>query len=300
MLMTNQQMDFFLKKIVDKKNIMLTITEKCNIKCAHCNKSSSPENSGEVMSKKTINYIFNQINNEWTVDIFGGEPMLYPDTAIYIAKKCHEKNIMFELLTNGFWGSDRKLIKLVKEKIKPTVINFSLDSFHNIDYKILINLVEEFKDNKDIIITFTTVIGHLHPKSDEFKKYNITNIYDPLINTGRSEKYCKYSIIRGPKIIWCGVLGFDVRVDNSLYFQCANKNGCKISNNILKENINKIYNKYVFNIPKFKISRNQIIPNIYSICEQSKLYYKWNDPTYVEKLSDEKYEKLKKNWIMDS
>jgi len=283
MIMTQDKLQYFLRYGKNKKFININISEKCNLSCAHCNMNSSPESSGKQMPNKIIDYIFNQIDSSWGVVIFGGEPVLFPKKVEYIAKKCHEKNINFELPTNGFWGKNKKIINILK-KIKPTVICFSLDCFHNIDYKTLINIVEEFKNEEDIFVTYEEILEYENKNKEKFEKYDIAHITEILTNTGRSKEYNIHFEIKGPKMIYCQCRGLDIRSDGKVYALCANHQGCLLSNNIFEENLEELRKNLIKITPKFKLKGDQIIPNIYSVCQSSRNDSKWLDQNYVEYL----------------
>jgi MoaA/NifB/PqqE/SkfB family radical SAM enzyme len=66
--------------------------------------------------------------------VFGGEPMLFPNRAISTFKKAQELGIpKIEMLTNGFWGRNRKEAEKLATKLKISGLNclgISVDAFH--------------------------------------------------------------------------------------------------------------------------------------------------------------------------
>jgi sulfatase maturation enzyme AslB (radical SAM superfamily) len=66
--------------------------------------------------------------------LFGGEPMLYPASAVAIFKKAEELKIpKIGMLTNGFWGKNRREAEKLAKKLKVAGLNtlgISIDAFH--------------------------------------------------------------------------------------------------------------------------------------------------------------------------
>jgi hypothetical protein len=189
--------------------------------------------------------------------------MLHPDKVLYIAKKCHEKNISFEIPTNGFWGLDEKLLKLLKEEIKPTVISFSLDDFHKVDYKTLLNILHYFENDKNIFITYEEILGFENKFKKEFEKFNIGHLTEYLTNTGRS-KIRSGPKIEGPKVLNCMVRGLDVRPNGQIFALCPNHQGCHIGN--YKNSINDLQNYILKNMKVYNLKKGKRISNIFEIC----------------------------------
>jgi MoaA/NifB/PqqE/SkfB family radical SAM enzyme len=74
------------------------------------------------------------VSNPESFMVFGGEPMLFSDRAISIFEKAHQLNIpKIEMLTNGFWGKNKKKAEELATRLKRSGLNclgISVDAFH--------------------------------------------------------------------------------------------------------------------------------------------------------------------------
>jgi hypothetical protein len=261
------------------KEIMISVTNKCNIKCKHCNANSSPEND-DVIKNEIIDMIFEQLDSSFGISIFGGEAMLFPEKVFYIAKKCREKNIIFNINTNGFWGKDKKILNFIKNEIKPNLINISLDEFHTIDYRIILNIIKHFKNHPIIGILMMTIQNHDNINKKKFDKYRLHWFIEPLTPTGRSKMATDY--IQGPVLIKCACSGIDFNVNGDIYAGCGNHQGCFLGN-IKNKSLPEIYEKYCLRrIPKFFIPENKSIQSAYSHCVGEKLNSIWDNENHIK------------------
>ena len=64
------------------KNLMLEVTRKCNMRCAHCMRGEQQE---ETMSSDTIQRLLEYVYGIEQLSITGGEPSLVPDTIRWLA-----------------------------------------------------------------------------------------------------------------------------------------------------------------------------------------------------------------------
>ena len=83
------------------KNLMLEVTRKCNMKCAHCMRG---EQQDETMSTDTIQKLLEYVSEIEQLSITGGEPSLAPDPIrwiAYFAKSCGIKIGSFFCATNA-------------------------------------------------------------------------------------------------------------------------------------------------------------------------------------------------------
>ncbi len=117
-------------------NIIIEVTRKCNMVCAHClrgnaqNVSIPLEYIDKVMSK--LSYISH-------LTITGGEPSLVPDRIEYIVESARKHNVeigSFYIATNAKQVSDEFLISLIKlhcycNDNEISAVNWSNDQFHD-------------------------------------------------------------------------------------------------------------------------------------------------------------------------
>lgn len=121
---------------MDLRRLEFTLTTKCNSQCIYCQADASPLRN-EVMNVKDAHTYLTEaatVSDLKSFMVFGGEPMLYPARAIAIFKKAHQLNIpKIDMLTNGFWGKDKKEAETLAWKLKAAGLNIlgiSVDAFH--------------------------------------------------------------------------------------------------------------------------------------------------------------------------
>lgn len=79
----DMQQNMILPRLKPFTNMMLILTENCNLRCAYCYESSSKYQPDKIMSwetaKKSIDYFFSQVPTQvenTSISFFGGEPHL--------------------------------------------------------------------------------------------------------------------------------------------------------------------------------------------------------------------------------
>ena len=85
--------------------IAFQLTRKCNAKCKICCESSSSQLRDKLDTDvilKSINAIKN-VESIRNIAVTGGEPFLYPDDVLSIARLCKETGRLFTIITNAFW-----------------------------------------------------------------------------------------------------------------------------------------------------------------------------------------------------
>lgn len=125
-----------MNKYVDLKRVEFFITDVCSSRCVHCS------NKREVISNKVLDFdtaksILDRVTTEYTLDsvmIFGGEPLIYPEETTDILKYARDIGIPTrQLITNGYWSSNRERIDEILEMLKDAEVNdilISVDHFH--------------------------------------------------------------------------------------------------------------------------------------------------------------------------
>lgn len=118
------------------KNLMLEVTRKCNMQCAHCMRGEEQDVS---MSSDCIEKIFSQTRYIKHLTITGGEPSLVPDLIMWItyyAKKYGVEIYDFFCATNAKKYSEEfvkhlnGLYEICKHKIG-CCLTISTDQFHD-------------------------------------------------------------------------------------------------------------------------------------------------------------------------
>ena len=126
-------MNPFLKNL---ERVEFIITYSCSGNCKHCSESELKNNGGKLNAAAAVRALkkLNEIFSLRSVMTFGGEPLLFPDTAIAIHNAAKQANIpKRQLITNGFFSKDRKTIEQVAKNVAESGINdilVSADAFH--------------------------------------------------------------------------------------------------------------------------------------------------------------------------
>jgi len=82
--------------------LIYTITNRCNEKCPKCGIWEKPEsNSGHLNIDYFIDCIRRLHHNLYQVTITGGEPLLFKDDVMQIAREAKELKVQMILITNG-------------------------------------------------------------------------------------------------------------------------------------------------------------------------------------------------------
>lgn len=82
-------------------NLVLEITRRCNMNCAHCMRGDA---QGVDMSRTIIDRALDSADHIGSIVFSGGEPSLVPELIQYTLSQCKEKNIpvdSFYIVTNG-------------------------------------------------------------------------------------------------------------------------------------------------------------------------------------------------------
>ncbi len=95
-----------------KCNLMLT--QRCNLRCGHCNIDKGSRTMSLSIAKKAIDFIFNRARKDEIIDVgfFGGEPLLAFDRMKEITRYIqdhgdfHPDRLRLSIITNGTLFSD--------------------------------------------------------------------------------------------------------------------------------------------------------------------------------------------------
>ncbi len=116
--------------------IEFAITYACNGRCKHCSEGDH-ELFKEVIDKKIAVDAVRKISREYgikTAMVFGGEPLLFPDTVYAIIDAAREVGIpRRQVITNGCFSSDKGRLSEVARWLSECGVNdlaVSADAFH--------------------------------------------------------------------------------------------------------------------------------------------------------------------------
>ncbi|MBR6637284.1 MAG: radical SAM protein [Lachnospiraceae bacterium] len=124
------------KYIKNLNRIEFVVTLACTGKCKHC---SEGEHTGfsEHIDGDVAAQAVRKLAGQYKLDslmTFGGEPLLYPDAVCKIHSAVKEMNIpKRQLITNGFFSKDEKVIRDVATRLADSGVNnllLSVDAFH--------------------------------------------------------------------------------------------------------------------------------------------------------------------------
>jgi uncharacterized protein len=176
-------------------NIMLNITQDCNLNCRYCYGVGGEYGSKGYMSRETacksVDWLISESGHmkNLTITFFGGEPLLnftlIEEVINYGKAKKGEKNITFGIVTNGTILNDEIIKFLKKHNIR---VNVSFDAL-----PLLQNHYRPFKNGGDsyeivrkniskLIASGVENINITSMVTDE--NINFKEVRDALINTG--------------------------------------------------------------------------------------------------------------------
>lgn len=98
----------------DIDNLIIAITERCNMNCAHCMRG---DGKNRDVTREIIDLTLKDVNYIGSITLTGGEPTLNIDAIEYVLDKCKELDIpvgSFYIVTNGKIVTERFLIACLK------------------------------------------------------------------------------------------------------------------------------------------------------------------------------------------
>lgn len=126
-------MNAFFKNL---NKIEFVVTYACTGRCKHCSEGEHLTCS-EYISADVATSAIRSVKSEYdlkTVMVFGGEPLLYPDTVCSIMNEAFALNVPHrQVITNGFFSSNSDVIRRVVKNLSESGVNdllLSVDAFH--------------------------------------------------------------------------------------------------------------------------------------------------------------------------
>ena len=119
------------------KEILFSLTTKCNLRCAHCDTGQTPGVCNEVLSRRAAIKFLTACSREGIkrVGFTGGEPFLALDLMCAISKEAAKQGMLFgRIMTNGGWfRTDKELISSLDRLFHAGYdgnLCLSVDAFH--------------------------------------------------------------------------------------------------------------------------------------------------------------------------
>ncbi|ETK37751.1 radical SAM protein [Microbispora sp. ATCC PTA-5024] len=120
-------------RMVPCAGLLLSLTRRCPLACAHCSTESSPESEqGEAASFLSLVGSFALEDRPEVILMSGGEPLLRPRLVRELATRAKEAGTRAYLLSGMFFARGRGTIPRAIENVLPSLDHFaaSLDVFH--------------------------------------------------------------------------------------------------------------------------------------------------------------------------
>ena len=118
------------------EKVEFVITNACTGKCKHCSEGDH-DLCGEVIDSNVVAGAVCEISKEYdlkTVMVFGGEPLLYPDTVCRIISAARDMGVpKRQVITNGYFSKNAAKIRKAAEMLSECGVNdllLSADAFH--------------------------------------------------------------------------------------------------------------------------------------------------------------------------
>lgn len=257
-----------------KRSFYIVVSRRCNLNCDHCFMRGNQDS--EVISDEIIKLTIDKAaelngfdpstkHNLGTniVEIFGGEPMLFPEKVKTIVDYAKQKNIRVQLDTNGFWAENDELLDFVYN-LNLEWIALSVDNYHKIDKYTIIKLLEKFKKHPYTRVTITSIANHFDDAKFWKATYNVNIIFNKLHEVGNSKEHDDYK-----DRDYCRFEGFMVFPDGIVRGACELcEKACNFGH-IKSFNSKELYNKVVFNLPIFKTDKSYLFNRCDSVCDGS-------------------------------
>jgi hypothetical protein len=195
-------------KIPSKRELILVITRRCNMSCAHCPVEKKNKNLSENKARKAVD-IFLANNAKSGKDVlkirfFGGEPLLEWEKIKRLIEYASQRSnrMIFDITTNGALLSG-EILKFISEQGNAELII----SFHrNIFLKKIKPYLDEIKRSKKIIFTIKVDPDAVSNLSRDFiflhsqgiSRFNILPAYYVLWKKREIERLA----VQFQKILW--------------------------------------------------------------------------------------------------
>ena len=151
--------------------LSFALTDKCNIRCRICSRSCEAEENftPESVWKKCCDDL---AFKDYAICIAGGEPTLYVDRTLEVARYAKKKALYVILQTNGWWGRNDRVIEALLSPGAIDVVNISTDKYHQefLPRAVIVRLAERARA-KGAIVLYETIVDTM----DEIVDYEPLN-----------------------------------------------------------------------------------------------------------------------------
>lgn len=303
--------------------IGIQITNKCLLTCDHCGANSHPHGEHGPSTKWLCEFIesISLTNSVDSVMLTGGEPFLRYRDVLQVTDKGRRENIKCEVVSNGFWGANKKVAyKYINELAEAGLhqLTLSVDKFHQsvIDKQSIINICTAAQQiNKKILLRIFTIDGKFcdHSFLDELescfgKDGNIKIYSQPLLPVGRASINRNILGIKGSRLTKkenhpCHMVLFPFVGYTKHWYLCSNAstlsthtplcigqltNPCDVDK-FLEKHFKHNLCRFLKNIGPyelFNLIEYQCLSNLYvSICDLC--LHVFNDGTLAEKINQQ-------------
>jgi organic radical activating enzyme len=116
-----------------QRTLMISLTARCNIECAHCAVWSGPERAERLSREQLVPELAELLEGGWidAMAVSGGEPFLELDTLREIAALARRRAAPLAVHTNGFWAKTHgRARELLQGLPGITQLQVSTDEYH--------------------------------------------------------------------------------------------------------------------------------------------------------------------------
>lgn len=172
------------------KELILQVTQQCNLRCSYCTYSGkyyNREHSDKKMSfnvaRKAIDFYFEHSTetDQLNIAFYGGEPLLeFPlikKCVEYAEKKVYDKKLNFFITTNGTLLTDEVILFMIKHRFAMTISLDGGKEEHDVNRK--------FRNGKG---SFDIIVKNLQRLRDYDEKYFLSVGYNTVINSNANLK----------------------------------------------------------------------------------------------------------------
>ena len=183
MKVKNKCFNPYLKNI---NRIEAVVTYECTGNCRHC--SQGDVRFRGVIDKDRVTDAMRKLFEIYDIEsvmTFGGEPLIYPDDVCTILSCARDYNVpKRQVITNGYFSKDEKIIYRVAEKLAKSEVNdvlLSVDAFHqeNIPTDPVMTFAKALKELKvPVRINPAWLLNKNYPCEFNDKTHGILNVFE--------------------------------------------------------------------------------------------------------------------------
>lgn len=221
-------LEYYSKNKVQQ--LILQVTQQCNLRCSYCTYSGNYYNRGHSdkkmtfdVAKKVIDFYFDHSSEKDSITIafYGGEPLLeFPlikKCVEYSEAKTKDKEIYFYITTNGTLLTEQIISYLCEHNFNITISLDGDKEEHNKNrrflegtgsFDLIMNNLQKIKDYDEIFFNKVRYNAVVSPKSDwnkVFKFFSESSLIDPhnvKLNPVADDCLVNKSLIEADENFW--------------------------------------------------------------------------------------------------